>query len=192
MTARDGRRRVEVEVRTVGREDIDDLRRFFAQVPEGDRTYFREDVLAPGAIERWLDDPDQTRLIARVDGVAAGHGAVIRGVGWSRHVGELRLVVGPDHRGRGVGRLLAQRAVVEAVELGVTKLVVEVAAEQEATVAMFTKLGFEAEGLLRDHVRDRTGRTHDLIVLAHFVDELSSVMATAGIDDAVSGHELGG
>jgi L-amino acid N-acyltransferase YncA len=182
---------MEVEVRAVTAADVTELRAFFQLVPEGDRTYFREDVLAPGVIERWLVDPDQTRLIAIVDGAIAGHGAVIRGIGWSRHVGELRLVVGPDHRGRGVGRLLAQRAVVEAVELGVTKLVVEVAAEQEPTVAMFTKLGFEAEGLLRDHICDRAGATHDLIVLSHFVGELASLMAATGIDDAVTGQELG-
>ena len=46
--------------------------------------------------------------------------------------------------------------------MGMTKLVVEVVAEQEATVAMFTALGFEAEGLLKDHVRSRAGEVHDL------------------------------
>lgn len=186
------RRRLDVEVAVARRDDVDDLRAFFERVPEGDRTYFREDVLAPGVIERWLDDPDQHRLLARVDGAVVGHAGVIRGVGWSRHVGELRLVVDPELRGRGIGRLLAQRAVIEAIELGLTKLVVEVAAEQQPTVAMFTRLGFEAEGLLRDHIRDREGNAHDLIVLAHFVDELAAVMASAGIDEAVTGRELGG
>ncbi len=191
MTGPDRRRRLDVEVTEVRPGDVEDLRAFFQRVPEGDRTYFREDVLAPGASERWLADPDQHRVLARVDGAVVGHAAVIRGVGWSRHVGELRLVVDPELRGRGIGRLLAQRAVVEAIELGLTKLVVEVAAEQEPTVAMFTKLGFEPEGLLRDHIRDQAGNAHDLIVLAHFVEELASVMATAGIDDAVTGQELG-
>jgi L-amino acid N-acyltransferase YncA len=190
MSLHEGRRRTEVEVRAIAPGDVTALRTFFEQVPEGDRTFFREDVLAPGVIERWLEDPEQQRLVAVVDGAIAGHGAVIRGVGWSRHVGEIRLVVGPEHRGRGLGRLLAQRAVVEAIELGLTKLVVDVVAEQEATVAMFTKLGFEAEGLFRDHVRDQAGRPHDLLVLAHFVDDLRSTMATAGIDEAVLGREL--
>lgn len=181
----DGRRRTEVEVRALAAGDADDLRAFFQQVPEGDRTFFREDVLAPGVVERWVDDPGQHRSIALVDGAIVGHVAVIHGVGWSRHVGEVRLVVGPDHRGEGLGRLLAQRAVVEAVEMGVSKLVVDVAAEQTATVAMFSKLGFEAEALFKDHVRDQAGATHDLLVLAHFVEPLWSAMATAGIDDVV-------
>ncbi len=44
--------RTEVEIRAVERDDADALRRFFAHVPEGDRTFFREDVLEPGVIER--------------------------------------------------------------------------------------------------------------------------------------------
>ena len=186
------RERTEVEVRAISTADADAVRRFFARVPEGDRTFFREDVLEPGVVERWVADPGQHRLIAIVDGEVAGHAAIIPGVGWSRHVGELRLVVDPGYRRRGLGRLLAQRAVVESADMGVTKLVVEVVAEQEPTVAMFTTLGFEAEGLLKDHVRSRSGEVHDLLVLAHFVEALSATMATTGIDELVLDDALEG
>lgn len=184
-------RRTDVEVRAIEPSDADAIRAFFARVPEGDRTFFREDVLAPGAIERWIADPDQHRCIAIVDDEIAGHMAVIRGVAWSRHVGEIRLVVAPEQRRRGLGRLLAQRAVVEAVDLGMTKLVVEVVAEQEATVTMFSALGFEAEGLLKDHVRTQTGETHDLLVLSHFVERLWATMSTIGVDHAVNPADAG-
>jgi L-amino acid N-acyltransferase YncA len=183
------RPRHDVEIRAITAADVDGLRAFFEGIPDGDRTFFREDVLAEGAIERWLDDPRQHRLLALHNGAIAAHLAVIAGVGWSRHVGEIRLVVGPDHRGVGLGRLLAQRAVAEAVGLGLTKLVVEVAAEQEATVAMFSKLGFEPEALFKEHVVDQSGAPHDLLVLAHFVDELWSTMTTTGIDDVVMGAD---
>lgn len=179
----------DVEVRAVTTGDVDGLRAFFQKIPEGDRTFFREDVLAKGAIERWLDDPRQHRLLAIHNGAIAGHLAVIAGVGWSQHVGEIRLVVGPDHRGVGLGRLLAQRAVAEAAGIGLTKLVVEVAADQEATVAMFSKLGFEPEALFKEHVVDQSGARHDLLVLAHFVDELWSTMTTTGVDDVVMGAD---
>jgi L-amino acid N-acyltransferase YncA len=181
----------EVEVRALTADDADAIREFFARVPEGDRTFFREDVAKPGVVEAWLADPDQHRLIAIVDGEVAGHVAVLRGVGWSAHVAELRLVVDPGQRRRGLGRLLAQRGVVEAVEMGATKLVVEVAAEQEPTVAMFSKLGFEPEGLLKDHIRSQAGEVHDLLVLAHFVEALWAAMRTTGIEDLVTGNEPG-
>jgi L-amino acid N-acyltransferase YncA len=181
--------RTEVEIRLVEPTDGDAVRAFFGRVPEGDRTFFREDVLEPGVVERWHADPDQRRLVAIVEGDIVGHVAVIRGVGWCAHVGELRLVVDPAHRRHGLGRLLAQRAVVEAIEMGATKLVVEVVAEQEATVAMFSQLGFQPEGLLKEHVRSRTGEVHDLLVLAHFVEPLWASMRTAGVEDLVLGAE---
>ena len=57
--------------------------------------------------------------------------AVVPLQGWSSHVGEVRVIVDPAHRGRGIGRALARHAVLDALELGLTKLVVEVVADQE-------------------------------------------------------------
>ena len=51
---------------------------------------------------------------------------------------------------------------------------------------MFSGLGFQAEGLLRDHVRDRDGELRDLILLSHSVADAWSAMETAGIDDALA------
>ena len=102
---------------------------------------------------------------------------MLKGIGGSSHVGELRLVIAPEYRHRGIGRLLAQRAVVEALELGVVKLVVDVLAGQDRLYDMFIKLGFEQEGRLRRHVRSASGETHDLLVLSHFVDELAASLA---------------
>lgn len=62
----------------------------------------------------------------------------------------------------------------------------EVVADQSPAVAMFQSLGFQAEALLRDHVRDRSGRLRDLILLAHSVDDTWAAMATAGIDEDLS------
>ena len=105
--------------------------------------------------------------------------------GWSSHVGEVRLVVDPEQRGRGIGRELARHAVLEAVELGLAKLMVEVIADQAALIGMFRALGFEPEALLADHVRDRSGEVRDLMVLATTSSRSSAAMATAGITDQI-------
>ena len=77
---------------------------------------------------------------------------------------------------------------MEALELGVVKLVVDVVAGQDRLLDMFTKLGFEQEGRLRRHVRSETGETRDLLVLSHFVDELAALFAAphSGSVDAPS------
>lgn len=162
-----------------------DLRRFFERVPEGDRTFFREDVLAPGVLEAWRESKD-SRFVACDGHEIVGYVGIIGGVGWSSHVGELRVVVDPARRRHGIGRALARHGLVHAVESGLKKLVVEVVADQEPTLAMFAALGFQPEALLRDHVRDAHGQLRDLITMAHLVDENWSAMRGTGIDDLVS------
>lgn len=174
-------------IRAIEPADRDTLLAFFRRVPEGDRTFFREDVLTPGVVDRWLDDPGDPRFVA-VDGDdVVGYLAVIVQVGWSSHVGEVRVVVDPTHRRRGVGRALARAGLVHALELGLRKVVVQVVADQEPTLAMFSSLGFEPEALLRDHVRDASGQLRDLITMAHLVEETWGAMRTTGIEDLVEG-----
>lgn len=169
--------RLDIEVRLITAADVDRVAEFFAAAPDGDRTFFKEDASDTGVVASWVATDAQHRLIALADDRVVGYVAVLNGVGWSSHVGELRLVVAPDYRQRGIGRVLAQRAVVEALELGVVKLVVDVVAGQDRLFDMFTKLGFEQEGRLRRHVRSSTGETHDLLILSHFVDELAASLA---------------
>ena len=189
MTEQSEQKRTEgtMEVRLVGPGDSVRLQAFFRRIPEGDRTFFKEDVLDEASVASWTTDARARRVVALgADGEVAGYGAVIPGVGWSGHVGELRLVIAPERRRAGLGRELARRCLLEALDLGLTKLVVEVVADQAPAVAMFQALGFVPEALLRNHVRDRSGALRDLVLLAHSVDENWSAMATAGIDEALA------
>ena len=169
-------------VRRLSEGDETALAAFLAALPPGDRTFIKEEVTDPGVPAAWIEDRETYRAVAVADGAILGLVAISPGIGWSSHVGELRLVVHPAHRRLGLGTDLARQAVLEAVRMGLLKLVVEVVAEQEAAVAMFTGLGFEAEALLRDQIRDRTGELRDVLVLAHRVDDNWSGLATLGLD----------
>jgi ribosomal protein S18 acetylase RimI-like enzyme len=172
----DTRERTTVEVRRAEPADADELSRFFSSLRDVDRSFFKEDVTRADVVAALARDLDNHRLIALADGVIVGYGAVIKGWGWSRHVGELRLAISPEYRHRGIGRLLAQRLVVEAKDLGLEKLVVDVVAGQDRLFEMFHRLGFQQEGRLRAQVRSTAGETRDLLVLSHFVDELAATL----------------
>ncbi len=172
-------------IRPPAPDDLDALLSFFERVPESERTFFKEPVLDRSTVERWLT-AGRRGLAFADDGRVVGYVAVIPLTGWSDHVGEVRLVVDPQHRGQGLGRALARWALLQALDAGLSKLTVEVVAEQEGAVGMFGGLGFQAEGLLRDHVRDRDGELRDLILLSHSVQDAWSAMETAGIDDALA------
>jgi L-amino acid N-acyltransferase YncA len=171
-----------MEIRELRAADREALERFLATVPEGDRTFFKEDVADPAVVDAWAR-PGTARVLAVEDGDVLGYVALVPLHGWSSHVGEVRVIVDPKRRGRGIGRALARRAVLEALELGLAKMVVEVVADQAATIAMFRSLGFEPEALLVDHVRDRSGNLRDLMLLAHAVEGQWAALELAGITD---------
>jgi L-amino acid N-acyltransferase YncA len=176
-----------VEVRAPTPDDVDALLAFFLRVPDGERTFFKEPTIDRATVAAWVGPEARGRRAIAVtrDGVVVGQVAVVPLPGWSDHVGELRMIVDPGRRRQGIGKLLARRAVIDALECGVRKLVVEVVAEQDGAVSMFEALGFRAEGLLKDHVRDRDGNLQDLIVLAHSLEDQLALMSVAGIDEAL-------
>jgi L-amino acid N-acyltransferase YncA len=172
-------------IRELTSDDLDPLAAFFAAQSERDLTFIREDAHDRAKYDHSLREADQPRFIAIDGDVIIGYSAVERLSGWSRHVGELRLVVDPTRRGGGIGRVLAQKALSAAVNAGVRKVVVELAVEQQNAISMFSGLGFTGEALLRDHIRDGDGQLHDLVVLAHLVEESWSTLDAVGLADAI-------
>ena len=103
-----------------------------------------------------------------------GHGTLSHNaLQWTRHLGEIVLLISPDSRGVGLGHLLANELFGIARELGLQKIVARMASEQRGALQVFERLGFRAEALLADYVIDRQGRTHDLIVMSYDVTGLT-------------------
>ena len=174
-----------MDLREIGPDDLEALTEFFRRVPEGDRTFFNEDVLDPEVVRSFTTPRDGDQRLILIDGdgdgSVAGWLAIFGGVGWSSHVGRLAVVVDPARRGEGLGRRLARESLQRGLKAGYSKLVVEVVADQRSAIAMFQAIGFDAEALLRDHVIDRTGTLRDLVVLAHHADQDSSEMQALGL-----------
>lgn len=176
---------------------VEALTQFFLQLPEGDVTFIKEAVTDPATIRSWADSPGAaTRWVALDDNdndndntgsTVTGYLALYRLPGWSNHVGELRLVVHPERRGTGLGRELARLGLSHALRTGLTKVIVELVADQEHALEMFLKLGFTGEALLRDHIRDRDGGLRDLVMLAHHVETTREAMTAVGLADELGG-----
>ena len=173
-----------MEIRPLAPDDRAALERFVERVPEGDRTFFKEDVTDRDVVATWFRSPG-TRFVAVEADAVLGYVVLSPLQGWSSHVGEIRVVVDADARGRGIGRALVRCAVLAALDAGLTKMMIEVVADQEPAIAMFRSLGFDPEALLKDHVRTRNGDLRDLMILAHAVEDSSAAMAAAGLDGGV-------
>ena len=90
---------------------------------------------------------------------------------WTRHLGEIRLLVGPQDRGNGLGGELARQIFALARQQELMKLMVRMMSSQQDAQALFHHLDFIPEALLNDWTIDREGRTHDLIIMSREVDD---------------------
>lgn len=158
--------------------------RFVDDIPTGEERFFKEDLTDEASFQRWLHEGSWVVALDGDDVVGAV--SALPGHGWSRHVAELRLVVGGSHRGRGTGQELARHGLTRALELGCTHVYVEVVAEQEGLISMFRSLGFRPEAVLEDFVRDSHGESHDLMLLTHHAAENWATLAGLGLAEAGS------
>jgi L-amino acid N-acyltransferase YncA len=146
---------------------------FFERVPEEDRVFLKEDLLNREEVEIWLDTVDidrETVMVALTGNRIIGTAILERQRrGWSRHVGEIRIVADPAFRQRGLGHVLAETIFDLAKHAGLEKLMAQMVADQPGPIRVFKRLGFRTEATLNDQIKDRHGRRHDLVIMAHYM-----------------------
>ena len=179
----------EIEIRLMSPADEAAVLEFARGLPVHDLLFLPRDISEPKVLAAWVKEIDRgaiVSLLAVKAGRVVGCGTLVRDPqSWSPHVGEIRNVVSSDVRGQGVGRALSQETFALALSAGLEKLVVQMTVDQTGAIAIFEGLGFKAEALLRDHVRDKSGKKHDIVVLGHNVAQFRSQMEAYGLPGAV-------
>jgi L-amino acid N-acyltransferase YncA len=174
-----------VTLRYLTRADREAALAFARALPEHDILFLRRDITRPEVIDFWLDGIDRGRIVsilAERDDAVMGYGTMDRGDNsWSPHVAELRVMVSAAMRGKGLGRLLTQEAFAIALGLRIEKIVAQMTADQKAAIGVFEAMGFRPEALLRDQVKDREGKKHDLVIMAHDVAKFHAQLEASGI-----------
>ena len=179
----------DIEFRMMGPADEAAVLAFAQALPAHDLLFLPRNISEPKVLSAWVKEIERgaiTSLLAVKDGKVVGCGTLVRDPhSWSPHVGEIRMVVSLDVRGQGVGRALSQETFALALGAGLEKLVVQMTVDQTGAIAIFEGLGFKAEALLRDHVKDKTGKKHDIVVLGHNVAQVRAQMEAYGLPGAV-------
>src|SRR3954467_2929705 len=179
----------EIEFRLMSRTDETAVLNFAQQLPTHDLLFLPRNISQPKVLSAWVKEIERgaiPSLLAVKDGKVVGCGTLVRDPhSWSPHVGEIRMVVASQVRGQGVGRALSQETFALALSAGLEKLTVQMTVDQRAAIALFESLGFRAEALLRDHVRDLDGKTHDIVVLGHNIAQVQGQLEAYGIAGAV-------
>jgi L-amino acid N-acyltransferase YncA len=164
-----------VTFRRLCADDKDSFRSFIRSLPAKDNYYLLVDVLDDGAIDYWAKQ------------VAAGHTVGVLALDrdqiigycsldtnelpWTRHTGEMRMSVALADRGSGIGRALANEVFAIARARGLEKIWSRMAGGQKASQTVFESLGFHAEALLSDFVKNEDGLTEDLVIMSYDAGE---------------------
>ena len=167
----------QIALRLMQASDRDAVLAFAQALPADDLLFLPLDISHPKVVDSWMRHSDSSRtvtVVAESEGRMVGLGTLVRSeTNWARHLGNIRLLVSTDVRGFGLGNVLANEVFALAEEMGLQKIVAQMASEQRGAQAVFERLGFKAEALMADYVMDRQGRTHDLIVMSYDVTGLN-------------------
>ncbi len=176
----------EVELRFMRAGDEAAVLAFARELPAHDLLFLPRDITHPKVLAAWVSEIERgamtTVLALRGGAVVVGIATIVRDpLSWSAHVAELRVVVARAARGQGLGRVLSTAAGELAVATGVEKLVAHMTPDQIGAVTVFETMGYRAEALLRDHVKDEAGVKHDLVILSLDVERFRARAAAYGL-----------
>lgn len=178
-----------LELRLMTPADADDVLALARRIPRHDLLFLPRDIQQPAVMKAWADGIDSGEifsLVALLDGSIVGCSAVVRDrLSFSPHVGDLRVVLDPDVRARGLGRVFIQESFLLALATGLQKLTVRMTTDQERAMAVFEDMGFRVEALLRDHVRDGEAAAQDLAILGHDVERIRARRELYGIESVL-------
>jgi RimJ/RimL family protein N-acetyltransferase len=177
-----------VSLRLMSAGDEASVLAFAGQVPAHDLLFLRRDITQPKVVSAWVRDieaGDITSLLA-LDGqdILGCTAVVCDQKSWSPHVGDVRVLLSPAMRAQGLGRVLIQECFLIALGLGLEKVTAQMTADQVGAIGVFESMGFTPEALLRDHVRDRSGVKHDVVILGHDVAAFQARMHAYGLLEA--------
>ena len=162
---RDGHK---ISLRLMQPGDKDLLLGFARSLPSDDLLFLRRDITQESSLDEWIAEIEsgETYTVLGFDGdKLLGEGDLhYNAADWTRHLGEIRLLLSPDARGLGLGRVIAEEIYAIAQLLELQLLTARMVLDQNAAQSVFRRLGFQREAVLWDYVIDAAGKTHDLLV----------------------------
>jgi len=165
MLMRNGR---SAELRPMTRDDAAKVLEFAQALPEDDLLFLRWDITQPEIVEEWVTQIEAGRvstLLALAGDKLLGEGDLYHNeTNWTRHLGEIRLLMSPDSRGLGLGRIIADEIYEMARLLDLKMLTAQMTMDQHAAQTIFRQLGFQREAVLFDYVVAKDGELRDLLI----------------------------
>ena len=180
-----------VTVRGLSRDDVLLSHEFFQSIPESKRKYFRSDVMNINHLKERCLEAENGKVIRRIalmsGTIVADASLAIDSDTWKSGTAYLRLVIDPDHIGKGVQFALAKDMYDVAHEKHLEKIVAKFMRPQQDLMETYQKLGFRIEGVLPDYVHDQEGKEQDMVIMIASLADLRKAQQFIG-DWLDNGH----
>lgn len=159
-----------ITVRPMLRGDAPALLKFFQRIPDDERYFLKDDVVSEAVIEGWANHLNYDRalpLLALDGDRVCADGVLIRHRGDARsHYAEVRVVVDPEYRERGLGTALTRELIDIAWDAELESVQTEFVRDiQDDGLKAVLAIGGIEVGTIKDAVRDLQNETHDVVVL---------------------------
>jgi RimJ/RimL family protein N-acetyltransferase len=166
----------EITFSLMSEADREALLRFTKSLPESVIVFLRMDISRPEIVDLWLQNIDKgftSTVLAYEGDEIVGYGSLhYNKMLWTRHLGEIRILVKEELREDGeLEHRLASEVFGLGKELGLHRITAQIPATQPRVRAMYERLGFQPEALLSDWLMSSDGSTHDLLVMSARLEE---------------------
>ena len=180
-----------VTVRDLSQDDVFLSHEFFQSIPESKRKYFRSDVMNINHLKERCLEAENGKVIRRIalmsGTIVADASLAIDSDTWKSGTAYLRLVIDPDHIGKGVQFALAKDMYDVAHEKHLENIVAKFMRPQKNLMKIYQKLGFRIEGVLPDYVHDQEGKEQDMVIMIASLEDLRRAQQFIG-DWLDNGH----
>ncbi|MEM2947228.1 MAG: GNAT family N-acetyltransferase [Candidatus Bathyarchaeia archaeon] len=150
FVARDGRK---VILRTLKWEDLDDLLDFINSLVEEGANILRTEKVSRDEEIEWLsgifkrlERGEIFCVAAEVDGRLVANSEIIKGTGYSRHVGFIGIAIKKGFRGIGIGTEMMKALQEYARKVGLKVLTLSVFANNQHAINLYKKMEFVETG----------------------------------------------
>lgn len=151
-------------------DDEQKIFEMFQRFSEEDRWFLDDDVSDRKLINSRVKDVNRDRfnsIVAQLEDRIIALGLLKREHhGSQSHIGTIVISVDPRFREKRLGTWILLDLINLAMEMGLEKLMMSLVRDRDDVVIRGIKsLDFFEEARIRDHIKDKDGQTHDLVVM---------------------------
>ncbi len=160
-----------VTARPLEPSDKEALCKLFSRIPESDLLIYKDDVTKVENIENWFTSNNYKKVFQLVglinDRIVAKGTLHSEGLFWS-HAAELKLLVDPEYRGKGLGSQFFSILLHEGLKHHFEKIIVRYVTDNNSFIKILNHYGFNPETVLSSYVKNESSNVIKDIVIASF------------------------